>query len=426
MIPWIRQGECHVCFSNSLMIEWVLKIWSRFSWVYTRSELEFWFTLWAPNSCRYETVVKRWPIILTGIVDQLHRDCHDLTMEAQKHNDEPSKRLLEEKITEAKDVISRISKLKYQMGGDKKLQWVLSSHWLMCCIYLRYRGTRRPILDDNEANIEVYNTELAKLDQNGQGSWFTAPWLYAEWIYCYFALICPLTQPISDATCSCASRLHTDVHSHNDAARYRYIRSYLSQSSHWKFYDPFFSQKQATLQGSGEAIYSSSIHRSQLAITFSHSFFLKKEIATTFHELDGQKDALENDLEKLEVLFKEMIQMSLWWVIFCSETALLILSTFRGNATVGSSQWLFSSMARQFFAFQDLSLLTHLTPEDISHLQSVGKEAQQAQKKFILRDDQEAVWSHLKGLKHERIDFVLDNGKQSAEITPTFVVLIQS
>ena len=83
-------------------------------------------------------------------------------------------------------------------------------------------------------------------------------------------------------------------------------------------------------------------------------------------------------------------------------------------------------MARQFCAFQDLSLLTHLTPEDISHLQSVGKEAQQAHKEFILRDDQEAVWSHLEGLKHERIDFVLDNGKQSTEITPTFVVLIQS
>lgn len=65
---------------------------------------------------------------------------------------------------------------------------------------------------------------------------------------------------------------------------------------------------------------------------------------------------------------------------------------------------------------QDLSLLTHLTLEDIAHLQSVGKEAQQAQKEFILRDDQEAVWSHLKGLKGERIDFVLDNGKQFAQI----------
>ena len=66
--------------------------------------------------------MKRWPVILTGIVDRLHRNCHDLTMEAQKPGDETAKKSLEEKITEAKDIISSISKLKYQMGGDKKLQ----------------------------------------------------------------------------------------------------------------------------------------------------------------------------------------------------------------------------------------------------------------------------------------------------------------
>ena len=128
----------------------------------------------------------------------------------------------------------------------------------MLCIDLRCRGTCRPIVVDNEANVEAYNTELTKLDQSGQGSWFTAPWLYAELAPCY-SYLRPLTQPISDATCSCASRLHTDADSHNDAGRYRCIRSYLSQSSHWKSYDPFFSQKQETLRGSGKAIYRSSI-----------------------------------------------------------------------------------------------------------------------------------------------------------------------
>jgi hypothetical protein len=59
---------------------------------------------------------------------------------------------------------------------------------------------------------------------------------------------------------------------------------------------------------------------------------------------------------------------------------------------------------------QDLSLLTHLTPEDISHLQTVGKDAQEARKKFILRDDQSSVWTHLKSLEGGRLDFVLDNG----------------
>ena len=38
------------------------------------------------------------------------------------------------------------------------------------------------------------------------------------------------------------------------------------------------------------------------------------EIATTIHELEGQKVTLESDPAKLGVLFKEMIQMCLWWV----------------------------------------------------------------------------------------------------------------
>ncbi|KAI6146498.1 hypothetical protein EDD17DRAFT_1767644 [Pisolithus thermaeus] len=74
------------------------------------------------------------------------------------------------------------------------------------------------------------------------------------------------------------------------------------------------------------------------------------------HELETEKDKLVDDPDKPSVLFKEMVQMCLW-----------------GNAT-------------------DLSLLTHLTPSDIEHLQTVGREAQQARKELILKDDQDAVW----------------------------------
>ena len=28
--------------------------------------------------------------------------------------------------------------------------------------------------------VESYNTELARLTEKGKGTWFTAPWLYAE------------------------------------------------------------------------------------------------------------------------------------------------------------------------------------------------------------------------------------------------------
>lgn len=60
---------------------------------------------------------------------------------------------------------------------------------------------------------------------------------------------------------------------------------------------------------------------------------------------------------------------------------------------------------------QDLSLLTHLSAADIEHLQSVGKEAQESRKEFILKDDQEEVWEHLQSLQSAKVDFVLDNGK---------------
>lgn len=52
-----------------------------------------------------------------------------------------------------------------------------------------------------------------------------------------------------------------------------------------------------------------------------------------------------------------------------------------------------------------------MSHSDIQNLQSVGKEAQEAQKAFILKDDQEAVWKHIKTLKDGRVDFVLDNGE---------------
>ena len=51
-----------------------------------------------------------------------------------------------------------------------------------------------------------------------------------------------------------------------------------------------------------------------------------------------------------------------------------------------------------------------MTLADIEKLQTVEKEAQSARKQFILKDDQEQVWNHVKGMKGGRVDFVLDNG----------------
>ena len=52
-----------------------------------------------------------------------------------------------------------------------------------------------------------------------------------------------------------------------------------------------------------------------------------------------------------------------------------------------------------------------MTPEDIEHLQTIGRDAQNARKEFILKDDQSAAWEHITTLIDARIDFVLDNGK---------------
>ncbi|KAI0063016.1 DUF89 domain-containing protein [Artomyces pyxidatus] len=242
----------------------------------------------------YDTVVKRWPVILTGIIDSVYGINHDISLRIQSETSDVVSDL-EEKLAEGKSLIEKIGRLKYQMGRDHALE---------------------PIQNDGEALVDVYNAELARLAEGATNTWFTAPWLYAE---CYL---------------------------------YRLLRSYLSQTKHWRNFDPFLAQKQATFKASGSAIY---------------------QLATTMHELQDEKASLESDPDKLEVIFREMIQMCLW-----------------GNAT-------------------DLSLLTHMTPEDIQHLQTVGKEAQQARKEFILKDDQEAVWKHIQTLKDGRVDFVLDN-----------------
>ena len=55
--------------------------------------------------------------------------------------------------------------------------------------------------------------------------------------------------------------------------------------------------------------------------------------------------------------------------------------------------------------------MTNMTPEDIEHLQTIGRDAQNARKEFILKDDQSAAWEHIMTLKDARIDFVLDNGE---------------
>ncbi|KAI9068826.1 DUF89 domain-containing protein [Trametes sanguinea] len=246
---------------------------------------------------RFETVLKRWPVILTGIIDNIYCRNHDLGVSLPSKTD-AEKAVIEETIEEGKRIISKVGEVKYDMARDRVL---------------------KPIPHDGEALVDVYNKELDLLAEKKKNTWLTVPWLYSE---CYL---------------------------------YRLIRSFFVQTKYWKDYDPFLSQKEATFQKSSKAIY---------------------QLATTMHELEQDKKTLASDPENLKVIFKEMIQMCLW-----------------GNAT-------------------DLSMLTHMSHDDIQRLQSVGKDAQAARAEFILHDDQEKVWHHLTSLagkKDSRVDFVLDN-----------------
>ncbi|KAF9074499.1 hypothetical protein BDP27DRAFT_1317209 [Rhodocollybia butyracea] len=139
----------------------------------------------------YETVVKRWPVILASIVDQLHRENHELHIQGQAS-------LHEDRITEGKAIIEKVSKLKYDMARDHVME---------------------PIPSDGELHTDCYNTELQELAKSSTNYWFKAPWLYAE---CYL---------------------------------YRLLRSYFAQSIHWRNFDPFHAQKLDVFKKSGTSIY---------------------------------------------------------------------------------------------------------------------------------------------------------------------------
>ncbi|EJD04787.1 DUF89 domain-containing protein [Fomitiporia mediterranea MF3/22] len=242
----------------------------------------------------YETVSKRWPVILTKLIDHIHRTNHELTVAGMQGGNDVEKNW-EERVEEGKVIIGKVSKLKYEMARDRELQ---------------------PVEEDEEADVDTYNLELTKLAEKGMNAWFKAPWLYAE---CYL---------------------------------YRTLRSWFSITTHWRYYDPFLAGKEDSFKASSAAIY---------------------KLAATMHELEETGAGLEKDPEKLAVLFNEMIQMCLW-----------------GNAT-------------------DLSLLTNLTHEDILKLQSVGKDAQEERKEYILHDDEKNAFQYLTTLRNARVDLVLDN-----------------
>ncbi|KAI9816145.1 MAG: hypothetical protein M1826_001871 [Phylliscum demangeonii] len=96
------------------------------------------------TSFAYVSARDRWPVIITGMIDDMHRSAAAA--------DEPAK------MTEGKRIIEQLATLKYELQHDRNLT---------------------PIPDDGFPDIVSYNRELA---QRRAPTWFDVPWLYSE---CY-------------------------------------------------------------------------------------------------------------------------------------------------------------------------------------------------------------------------------------------------
>ncbi|KAK1240505.1 hypothetical protein MKX07_004533 [Trichoderma sp. CBMAI-0711] len=98
-----------------------------------------------PHSFASDSVRMRWPVIITGAVDDVYK--------AISSTDDA------EKQAEGKKIIEQLGNLKYEMLHDRKLT---------------------PLPDDGfSEEVAAYNKELEQL---GNPSWFQVPWLFAE---CY-------------------------------------------------------------------------------------------------------------------------------------------------------------------------------------------------------------------------------------------------
>lgn len=84
-----------------------------------------WYLIKHNSFLSYETVLRRWPTIITSVIDELHQQCHNLSIQLQRGAGPAD--VLQARITEALAVVNEISKLKYEMARDRPLKSVLKS-----------------------------------------------------------------------------------------------------------------------------------------------------------------------------------------------------------------------------------------------------------------------------------------------------------
>ncbi|ORY71391.1 uncharacterized protein BCR38DRAFT_453940 [Pseudomassariella vexata] len=96
------------------------------------------------TSFAYISARDRWPVIITGAIDDTYRS-------VMSSNDTA-------KEEEGKKIVEELARLKYELQHDRQLT---------------------PLRDDGQPDITLYNQELEKL---GTPTWFNLPWLFSE---CY-------------------------------------------------------------------------------------------------------------------------------------------------------------------------------------------------------------------------------------------------
>ncbi|ORX36113.1 hypothetical protein BD324DRAFT_630234 [Kockovaella imperatae] len=140
------------------------------------------------HSFAYVTLIKRWPTILPGVINTVSNVNHELHSQSSPE--------AQDKLTEGKAIISKISALKHDMGRNGQLV---------------------DIENDGQGNVDCYNRELATFTGDQRG-WSHVNWLFAE---CYL---------------------------------YRRLRNFFALTKHWRDFDPFFPSKAETYKSSSAAI----------------------------------------------------------------------------------------------------------------------------------------------------------------------------
>jgi len=170
-------------------------------------------------SFAHATMGVRLPTILGKAIDDVTRTLNEQSSE--------------EKIVDLIHCIERMDALMQDLSGNQKL---------------------RPIIDDGEADVALWNKEIAKYFQGKD--FMNAPWLFAE------------------------------------AYKYRRLREAFTVSKYWGNYDVFYRQKCDTFSRSADAVF-------ELSMRFSEPF-----------AQSGKSPEAKLEAERL--MFLELTQVCLW------------------------------------------------------------------------------------------------------------------